>query len=146
MLKIKNILVAYDGSPHANKALRMAKQIAQLDPSIQIDIVNVAETPLVDIPNADLLTALIQDSIEQAEKILREAENLMFDYKDRMKTILIKSGPPAHAILDMIEKRNYDLVIIGTRGVSGIRGLLGSVSYKIVAHSKVPVLTVEYDA
>lgn len=146
MIKIKNIFVAYDGSPHAMKALRMVKGIAQLDPGIHIDIVHVAEMPLVDIPDARLITDLMNNSIEAGEKVLQEAENLMSDYEDRMKTILLKSGPPAGAMLDMIEKGDYDLVVVGTRGVSGIRGVFGSVSYKILSHSKVPVLTVEYDA
>lgn len=52
-------------------------------------------------------------------------------------------GPPYATILAAIEEGNYDLVVMGTHGRTGLAHfLLGSVTERVLRHSKVPVLTV----
>jgi nucleotide-binding universal stress UspA family protein len=55
----------------------------------------------------------------------------------------ILEGPPAEAILSIADVRKIDLIIMGTRGLGRLSGLiLGSQSLKVVAHSNCPVLLV----
>ena len=52
-----------------------------------------------------------------------------------------EGGDPAEAILDLAERINADLIVVGNKGVSGIRRfLLGSVAQKVVAHAPCGVL------
>jgi nucleotide-binding universal stress UspA family protein len=52
-------------------------------------------------------------------------------------------GDAASAITDFAENHDCSLILIGTRGHSGLTGtLLGSVAMKVVHHSRVPVLLI----
>jgi len=54
----------------------------------------------------------------------------------------IEFGHAAEKIL-MVSERGYDLVVVGNRGLSAVRGfLMGSVSSQVSQHSKVPVVVV----
>ncbi len=55
---------------------------------------------------------------------------------------LVEMGNPAQMILATGEK-GYDLIVLGTRGLSAVKEfMLGSVSSRVVQHSKIPVLIV----
>lgn len=55
----------------------------------------------------------------------------------------IESGDAPHRILEFIDEKRPDLVVVGTHGRTGPRRwLLGSVAERVVQHSKSPVLTV----
>jgi nucleotide-binding universal stress UspA family protein len=59
------------------------------------------------------------------------------------KTMLVK-GRPAEAILDAARTEGADLIVVGSRGLGGVKGLfLGSVSNAVVQNSKVPVMVVK---
>ena len=50
-------------------------------------------------------------------------------------------GPEAEAILAVAETRQADLIIMGTRGLSSLQGLLlGSVAHKVIHHASCPVM------
>jgi nucleotide-binding universal stress UspA family protein len=56
---------------------------------------------------------------------------------------VVASGPPAQVLLEQVRKAHHDLVVMGSRGRTGIGAmLLGSVSHNVVHHSHVPVLIV----
>jgi nucleotide-binding universal stress UspA family protein len=57
----------------------------------------------------------------------------------------IAAGHPADAIVRVAEKRNADLIVMGTHGRTGMQHvLLGSVAEKVVRLASCPVLTVRY--
>jgi nucleotide-binding universal stress UspA family protein len=56
---------------------------------------------------------------------------------------ILQDGRPASVILDIAERENADLVVLGRRGHGEVAELLlGSVSHEVVLHSKRPVLLV----
>lgn len=56
----------------------------------------------------------------------------------------IQYGSPASKIVESAEKGKFDLVVVGSRGIGGIKGaILGSVANTIVHKSKVSVLVVK---
>ena len=55
----------------------------------------------------------------------------------------VESGDPAAVIIDVAVKEAYDLIVVGSRGLSGVkRFLLGSVSDDIIHHAETSVLVV----
>lgn len=142
-MALKKLFVAYDGSDHSKRALEMAKDIAVLSTEIQVDIVNVVPIPLLTGIETDNLTEVIELMVEEGKSTLHEAQDIMDVVADQIKTYLLKGTAPASEILKMVSAGEYDLVIVGSRGLSGIREFMGSVSYKILHQSKTPVLVIE---
>ena len=54
--------------------------------------------------------------------------------------LLLTGVSPANELIKLIEQRGYDLVVIGSRGLSGVQEYLGSVSHKVLHGSTAPVL------
>ena len=54
--------------------------------------------------------------------------------------------PPAHAILELADELSIDLIVLGTRGLTGVKHvLLGSVAERVVQRAHCPVMTVKAD-
>jgi nucleotide-binding universal stress UspA family protein len=54
---------------------------------------------------------------------------------------IMESGHPAERIVQVASDRGYDLIVMGSRGISGIKEvLLGSVSHHVCQHAKCSVL------
>jgi nucleotide-binding universal stress UspA family protein len=140
----KRIVVAYDGSDHANKALSTAIELAKAFNS-KLDVVEVVDTAALlgmgfaPIPS-DLIAQIYnkaQNDVEQAKKKVQEA-----GIKDVTSQVL--EGDPATSIIEYASKNGADLIVIGSRGLSTFKRLiLGSVSSKVVQESRVPVLVVK---
>jgi len=58
----------------------------------------------------------------------------------------LRTDDPAHALIDVAEQVGADLVVIGNRGMSGVRRMLGSVPNKVAHHSPCSLLIVDTTA
>lgn len=138
-----NILVPYDGSTLASQSLDKAIQFAKLDPSVKITVIHVApiSSKPAHTPN-DLY-------IRYKEAVKEEAERLVESVKAKLEEIpndtevIVKLGSPAYVILQHAKELNCDLIIMGSRGLSGIKEYLGSVSHTVTQQSPVPVLLIK---
>lgn len=129
------ILVALDGSPDAEAALRHAVTLAR-DQNARLTLLTV--TPL---PSTAAGAGATQppDLLDLHETILRQANEWM--PKDVGVTTHLERGNAAENILRMLDEGDYDLVVMGSHGHSRVRrALLGSVSEKVLRASTVPVL------
>ena len=79
---------------------------------------------------------------EHGKKVLAAAEDKLSAIGNPYRTFL-KSGFASRTILDHAEEHQCDLIVMGSRGLSGIREFLGSVSHFVVQQSPVPVLIVK---
>ncbi|SFR10124.1 universal stress protein [Desulfoscipio geothermicus] len=140
------ILVPLDGSHRSLAATEHAIQIAA-KVNANITLLHVAPnlTPLVG-PYGDRLgvaqKTIVKEFETMGENILNEA---MEDLKDRGVTINKKLtwGNPAQEICLEAREGNYDLIVIGSRGLSEIKGyLMGSVSNRVTRHAHCPVLII----
>jgi len=140
----KRIVVAYDGSDHAIKALSTAIELAKAFNS-KLDVVEVVDTAaLLGMGFAPIPSEVIaqiynkaQNDVEQAKKKAQEA-----GVKDVTSQVL--EGDPATSIIEYASRNGADLVVMGSRGLSTFKRLvLGSVSSKVVQESRVPVLVVK---
>jgi nucleotide-binding universal stress UspA family protein len=135
-----NILVAVDGSEHALKAARVAGDFAR---KMQANLrVVTAYEPVPTYLGEPNLQRALDERFAVAQQIIDNALLEIGEIPGELKTDVLE-GPAAEAILTVIEARNNDLVIMGTRGLGMLKGLLlGSQSQKVVSHAPCPVLLV----
>jgi nucleotide-binding universal stress UspA family protein len=134
----KSILVAWDGSEHAKRALAEAIDLARTQEA-RLTLLSVAAPIhawpgyIPPITEADLVSA--------AEQMLAEGEALVPDgipVSGRTAT-----GDPGTELLKRAAAANHDLIVMGSRGRGAIRSaVLGSVSHFVLNHATVPVLIV----
>ena len=80
--------------------------------------------------------------MKEAETILQKALEAVGEIPGEVHTDLLE-GSPAETILDVANTRKSDLIVIGSRGLGRLTGvLLGSQSQKVVQHAPCPVLIV----
>jgi nucleotide-binding universal stress UspA family protein len=141
----KKILLATDGSPHAEEALKYAREIALCNEDAQV-IVVYAFPAVPSYLGEPELSRFIGQHVAEGEKIANQAaEKLQEAGVDVVVEVL--EGPPADAILRTADVHQCDLIVMGSRGQGGLQSLLlGSVSHRVLAHTYVPVMIVRAPA
>jgi len=135
---ISRILVAVDGSQHADKALEYASNLAKKT-AARLLIVHVAEefrnigysiTKELEQRNR----AVLQRYQSKAKKLVK---------RKNVNTIEVKGNDIGEEILQTADKRKIDTIVVGSRGIRENKEfLLGSVSYKVSHYAKCPVIIV----
>jgi nucleotide-binding universal stress UspA family protein len=81
---------------------------------------------------------------EQADAILGEAEKFLQESGVTDSLRLVTEGDPASAILKATQESGAGMIVVGTRGLNGLRELaIGRVAHKITAASTCPVLVIK---
>lgn len=135
---ISRIVVGVDASPSSKQAMRWAAAVgaatgSQIEAVMTWEIANAAGLAYVG-PDVNLQ----QDS----EKVLAETIDEVFgaDRPDGLRAI-VRHGGAARTLIEM--SNGAELVVVGSRGYGGFKGLLlGSVSAAVAEHAKCPVLVV----
>lgn len=147
---INRILLAVDGSSSSDKAARHALSLAR-QTSSSVTILNVGPLPVMDLMNyhpsmitEDILPQQVEQRIEEySQKILGKTLEVFKDSNIKVDTHF-EFGHPAETITQYASENNYDLIVVGNRGLSEIKSLfLGSVSDKIIHMAHCPVLVVK---
>ena len=135
------ILLAVDGSDHALHAAHIAAEMARgMKPKEFRVVVSYEPIPLyLGEPN---MQHAIDNRKKEAEEILSKALKEVGELPCEIHTELLE-GDPATAIIDVAAVRKSEIIIMGSRGLGRLAGLvLGSTSQKVVAHAPCPVLIV----
>jgi universal stress protein A len=144
MGSIKKVVVAVDFSEHSRKAVDMAVEVASSF-GASIDLIHVFEMPIPPVTPYELV--LPDNFITEArESVLRELETVKADIQGRGVSVESHLGDaPAYvAINELAEQVGADLIVMGTRGNTGIKHVvLGSVAERTLRHAECPVLTVK---
>jgi nucleotide-binding universal stress UspA family protein len=137
-----SILVAIDGSSHADLALAQAIDLAESQHTKLTLMTAVATVPVATCFVACEATATLrEDALTEAKSILRRACDQVPD--DLPVTTVLTDQPVRGALIRQIESGHHDLVVMGSRGRGAVRSaLLGSVSSYVLHHSRAPVLIV----
>ncbi len=136
----RRILVGVDGSEHGYKAARVAGDLARHMGADLWIVVSFEEVPRW-LGDASL-QEVIAERVRQANEILGRARDVVGEISGALTTEVLE-GPPAEAILAVADAHGVDLIVMGTRGLGRLAGLLvGSQSQKVAAHAKCPVLLV----
>jgi nucleotide-binding universal stress UspA family protein len=142
----RNILVAVDGSAHADRALSEAIDKAR-GSNARLTIITAASEPRAGMTMAlaaGAAAGLGPALLQEADRIVRTAADRVPD--DVSVTTILTEKPIRSAIIERIRAGNHDLVVMGSRGRGTVRSaVLGSVSHHVLHHSPVPVLIVHAD-
>ena len=134
---IRKILVAVDGSETSSKAEENASELAE---KYGADLIALYIVP----PN--IKSSEIFDLAKQyGQKIVDEVKHEASAKKLNVQTeVLWDVGSVTKAIVEYAENNNVNLIVLGTRGISGIkRMLLGSTASGVVTYSHCPVMVVK---
>jgi nucleotide-binding universal stress UspA family protein len=137
----EKVLLAVDGSDHALHAARLAADLACTMKSKEFRIVVAYDSipPYLGEPN---MQYAIDARMKEAQSILQAAVEAVGDVPAEIYTELIE-GSSADAIINVAVTRASDVIVMGSRGLGTLAGLLlGSTSQKVVSHAPCPVLIV----
>ena len=134
----KKILVPYDGSYHSERALEAAIEIAKNDKAAIHVIYAYDKLPkYLGEPN---LQEVLNRVLTAARGLVEGAAQHAHAHGIEVTTDVLE-GPAADAILRAAETEGFDLIVIGSRGLGHLKGLLiGSVSERVVRQAKTPVM------
>ncbi len=147
----KKILLATDGSPHANNAVKKAVELQKLWNSNVVIIHSIEDNriPSEIYPDTSLLyskhTNIKEVYKEAGKNLLEKTKNMFRTNQHLIKTRLIEDEPPEDYINRIAEEENFDLIILGSRGQhSKIKKVfLGTVSTKVAKSAPCDVLIVK---
>jgi nucleotide-binding universal stress UspA family protein len=128
------ILMATDGSEHSLRTISETIRLAEALKAAVTILYVIEGNPQIDY---DFFAAYrtTEEEIEKVGKKILEKAAQAFREKEMTVETMIAKGHPANIIRETAEKGNFDLVILGSRGLGGLKELLlGSVS-NAVAHS-----------
>jgi len=142
------ILFATDGSDYANAAGKFLASMPFHRDS-EISILNVVWSAVSDIPERLSLEIgeKIKEDVARARSIEFEASEKVLEpavkyLKERFPNVkgLTRVGDPSVEILSLAAESKTDIIVVGCRGLKGVKGMLGSVSRNILMHSKCSLL------
>jgi len=137
----KKILIAYDGSEYSGRAVQLAGELARKQENAELWLVVVMDMVSITL-GEPFITEVINQLTKEGEGLLQDAKKILGKGIPIHDELLF--GSPAESILEMAKSRECDLIIMGTHGMSGLRGLLmGSQINKVISHSNCPVLAVK---
>jgi nucleotide-binding universal stress UspA family protein len=153
-LTIKKILVPVDGSKPSEKAAEYAIHIAKTMKAnvVALHVMNIpayafTTTPVEGMPTPAAIPIPLTVSSEErkiADSYLSRVEKIGKSSGVAVETKIIENQQSVvHAITEFAEKEGFDLIIMGTRGRTGItKFLLGSVASGVLTYAPCPVLVV----
>ena len=134
----QKILLAVDGSAHSDKA---ADYAAGLAAAFQAELFVVHAYPQTsDMLGYDDFKRLVSRRKSAGQKVLDRICDRLAGHGVSPREDLLE-GPEAEAILASADAHEADLVVMGTRGLGTLEGMLfGSISRKVSQHARCPVL------
>ena len=139
------ILLATDGSEEAELAALRAVELAQrTDSELHVVHIGVVHTLLVSSPGTLGYEGKLYDQIEEVSR--QRLRELSWRVKAAGGTVAgthLRMGQGALEIVALAEELGVGLIVMGSRGLGGMRrALMGSVSDSVVRHAHCPVLVV----
>ena len=146
----KKILVTLDGSKSADRALDFALDLATKY-SAEVVLISVFDAPSVSLLAPGIVFAptstakYLEELRSFHEKVLSEAlkkaKSLNVGLKVSKKLL---QGRAVDKIVETAKEGGFDLIVIGSRGLGGIKGfVLGSISDRVADEAPCPVLIVK---
>ncbi len=129
----KKVLVASDFSPIANRALEYARSLAHAF-GASVTVLHVVP-PVLQVEGIDAAGVA-----REAESWARRQAEKLSNESDR---VVIVHGTPAECIVREARRQRADLIVLGSRGLSGWKKwILGSVAQQVIQSAPCPVLVV----
>lgn len=142
---MSKVLVAFDGSDSALKAVGCAAEMVLKDPATEVTILLVVNTLNLDLFEASLdVKDKFIDSLVQSGKSTLDRAKKIFNEKNLPVKTVVEKGDPSNALNSYVHMNAIELVIMGTRGLTSLKGMvLGSVSQKFIHLTDRPVMLIK---
>ena len=135
-------LVPVDGSDCSNLALAKAIELSRFYGAV-IHVIHVYDVDKAKSFFNDEKTIDMQAYMtEKADSIVAEARKFCED-KGISCVAAALEGNPSDRIVEYAKDNNIDMIIMGSRGLTGLRSILGSVTHKVLSATQRPVLVVQ---
>ena len=145
----KNILVAYDGSEQSKRALSAALEFVDAglgEHVVMLSSYDPDSLQEIDFEIAARLAGGIMHEGPAPQELVSEIQStLESEFADHLGCIELVTvyGKPAEAIVSTAKTKDCDLIVMGSRGLTGLKSvLLGSVSRDVSEKASCPVLIV----
>lgn len=130
-----SVVVAVDGS---DNSVRAAKEALKMN-AMKYTLLSV-------VSHEDSKDAVLHSeasSVEQRKALMQSIIDL-YESNDITYEVRIEHGVPKDTIIQVGNTHEYDLLVIGTRGLNAFQEMMmGSVSHKVVKEVTIPVLVVK---
>lgn len=137
----EKLLLAVDGSEHSKRAATYAVSLAEHSPTSHVTILHVLDYDRTSPPRGEHFSSE-QIHEQRKEKLLPIRQ--IFEEKNISCEIKFLHGEAGPIIVDHANKSNYDVVVIGSRGINTLQEMvLGSVSHKVAKRVNAPVLLIK---
>ena len=138
---LKTVVVALDGTDLSEQVIQSLEQL-QLQPTTKIILSHVVSPPEL---NHELAADRPQTDYEALPYI--EMEKQLQSYQGKLlaqSALEIVTGDPAEEIIRLANIYQADLIVIGSRGLTGVKRIIqGSVSSQVVENAHCSVLVVK---
>jgi nucleotide-binding universal stress UspA family protein len=141
------ILICYDGSDESKHAIEQAGAVlgggaAIVLTSWEVPSIAVGGYPLDEFATGISYTDLDKAAEARAQKLADDGVRLAAAHAFQAEPV-INQGPPGEAIVQVARDRDVKVIVLGSRGYTGLRAsMLGSVSNAVIHHAPCPVLVV----
>lgn len=142
---MKHILVTTDFSPLARLALGPAAEIAR-HYGARLTLAHVLATerpprPVAGAPYYKVAKSLYDADESEEQALLAQLREQLTPFADLQTAATLGRGEPVEALLAIVERERPDLIVISSKGRTGLsRLLLGSVAEELARRSPIPVL------
>ena len=147
---VRHIAAPVDFSEQARVALRQAKHLAALYDA-RLTLLYVAEEHMVPffsdtgIPTFTVMK-IDPDIVAKAGEALQQLD-AETEGPEVPTSYAVRRGQPPYEVVEFVREEQADLIVMGTRGLAGVeRGMIGSVTERVVRTASCPVWTVHPDA
>ncbi|WP_156289743.1 universal stress protein [Oceanobacillus salinisoli] len=137
----QKILLATDGSEHANRAAKHALELAKMNADSKVEVVYVVDHDKV---KSDVLANWNSADMGDKRKVqIKNIEKMAKDANVNYEIVFLH-GDPGPQIVKHANDKEFDVVVIGSRGLNVLQEfVLGSVSHKVAKRANCPVMIVK---
>lgn len=144
-MSFQRILVPTDFSDGADKAIDLAVSMAKMSGG-KVTLLHIGVTPEI-YATWGLTGSMLNTVSELSQRLAEEQQEILQKKADEhlpeayRGPVALRAGYPPEQILSVLESGEYDLVVMGTHGRTGLdRVLIGSVAERVIRRSPIPVL------
>ena len=145
-MSLSKILIPVDGSPASLRAVDFAIEMAAQDPSTSLVLLHVQNTRAMELAGASeaMDTEWLREAGSRASaKALKDAIGKC-EHAGVASEVLVRTGQIAEAVGQVAREENVKHIVMGTRGLGGIQGLLlGSVAMQVIHLAEVPITLIK---
>ena len=137
-----NILLTTDGSKYSEGAAKFLTRL-NFSSDDEINILHVI-SKVPSKGDSKSSSSKLRQQQEMTYKIIETVRNIVKPLNTKINTTVVKHGHPDKGIIDVAENLNTDMIVMGPRGLTGLKSIfIGSVTKSVAINTSKPMLIVK---